>query len=119
MAALWKRSAPERGEPEAVYRPKKRFGQHFLISLLITDAIVRLAALTPEDRVVDIGAGRGILTEALASRGGRIFALELDRDLVPALRQRFADRPHVEIIQADALRFDFAHLPMPVKIVAN
>jgi 16S rRNA (adenine1518-N6/adenine1519-N6)-dimethyltransferase len=100
-------------------RPKKRFGQHFLISRTILDGILRLAELTPEDVVVEIGAGTGTLTEAIASRVGRLLALEVDRDLIPPLSQRFAARPHVEIIHADALTFDFAQLPAPVKVVAN
>jgi 16S rRNA (adenine1518-N6/adenine1519-N6)-dimethyltransferase len=100
-------------------RPKKRFGQHFLISPTVLSGILRLAELTPEDAVVEIGAGTGILTDALASRSGRLFALELDRDLIGPLRQRFADRPHVDIIHADALTFDFDQLPSPIKVVAN
>jgi 16S rRNA (adenine1518-N6/adenine1519-N6)-dimethyltransferase len=104
---------------DAPPRPKKRFGQHFLISPTVLNGILRLAELTPEDVVVEIGAGTGILTDALASRAGRLLALELDRDLIPSLRQRFGDRTHVEIIHADALTFDFDQLPAPIKVVAN
>ena len=100
-------------------RPKKRFGQHFLTSRTIVDGILRWPELTPEDVVVEIGAGTGTLTDAIASRAGRILALELDRDLISPLRQRFADRPHVEIIHADALTFEFDQLPTPIKVVAN
>jgi 16S rRNA (adenine1518-N6/adenine1519-N6)-dimethyltransferase len=99
--------------------PKKRFGQHFLTSPTVLHGILRLAELTPEDVVAEIGAGTGTLTDALASRAGRVLALELDRELIAPLRQRFADRPHVEIIHADALAFDFAQLPAPTKVVAN
>jgi 16S rRNA (adenine1518-N6/adenine1519-N6)-dimethyltransferase len=100
-------------------RPKKRFGQHFLISPTILDGILQLAELTAEDVVVEIGAGTGTLTAALAGRVRRLLALELDRELIGPLRQRFADRPQVEIIHADALTFDFDHLPTPFKVVAN
>jgi 16S rRNA (adenine1518-N6/adenine1519-N6)-dimethyltransferase len=100
-------------------RPKKRFGQHFLVSPTILKCILRLAALTPDDVVLEIGAGTGTLTEALAGRVQRLLALELDRDLIVPLRQRFADRPHIEIIHADALTFDLAQLPKPIKVVAN
>jgi 16S rRNA (adenine1518-N6/adenine1519-N6)-dimethyltransferase len=106
-------------KPALPRHPKKRFGQHFLISPTILRGILRLAELAPDDMVVEIGAGTGTLTEALASRAGRVLALELDRDLVPPLRQRFADRPGVEIIHTDALTFDFAELPAPIKVVAN
>jgi len=100
-------------------RPKKRFGQHFLISPTILDGILRLAELTAEDVVVEIGAGTGTLTAALADRVRRLLALELDRDLIGPLRQRFADSPQVAIIHADALTFDFNRLPAPFKVVAN
>ena len=100
-------------------RPKKRFGQHFLASPTILTGILRLAELAPDDVVVEIGAGTGTLTEALAGRVGRLLALELDRDLIAPLRQRFADRPEVEIVHTDALSFDFDQLPAPIKVVAN
>src|SRR5688572_5774529 len=92
-------------------RPKKRFGQHFLISPTVLSGILRLAEITAEDVVVEIGAGTGNLTDALAGRAGRVLALELDRDLIGPLRQRFADRPHVDIIHTDALTFDLGQLP--------
>jgi 16S rRNA (adenine1518-N6/adenine1519-N6)-dimethyltransferase len=100
-------------------RPKKRFGQHFLVSPTILDGILRLADLASDDAVVEIGAGTGTLTEVLASRVGRLLALELDRDLIPPLRRRFADRPQVEIVHANALTFDFDQVPAPIKVVAN
>jgi 16S rRNA (adenine1518-N6/adenine1519-N6)-dimethyltransferase len=100
-------------------RPKKRFGQHFLVSPTVLNGILRLAELTSEDVVVEIGAGTGILTDALASRAGQVLALELDRDLIPPLRQRFAETTHVKVIHADALSFDFDQLPTPIKVVAN
>ncbi|HSF33920.1 MAG TPA: 16S rRNA (adenine(1518)-N(6)/adenine(1519)-N(6))-dimethyltransferase RsmA [Candidatus Tectomicrobia bacterium] len=106
-------------KPALPRHPKKRFGQHFLVSPTILSGILRLAELTPDDVIVEIGAGTGTLTEALAGKAGRVMALELDRDLVHPLRQRFADRPHVEIIHADALTFDFDALPAPIKVVAN
>jgi 16S rRNA (adenine1518-N6/adenine1519-N6)-dimethyltransferase len=100
-------------------RPKKRFGQHFLTSPAVLSGILRLAELTPDDVVLEIGAGTGTLTEALAGRVRRLLALELDRELIAALQQRFAAKPQVEIIHADALTFDLAQLPTPVKVVAN
>jgi 16S rRNA (adenine1518-N6/adenine1519-N6)-dimethyltransferase len=103
----------------APLRPKKRFGQHFLISPTVLGGLLRLAELTSDDMVLEIGAGTGTLTEALAGRVRRLLAIELDRDLIMALRQRFARQPQVEIIHADALHFDFARLDEPVKVVAN
>ena len=100
-------------------RPKKRFGQHFLTSHTVLSGILRLAELTPGDVVLEVGAGTGTLTEALAGRVRRLLALELDRELIAALQQRFVANPQVEIIHADALTFDLAQLPKPVKVVAN
>jgi 16S rRNA (adenine1518-N6/adenine1519-N6)-dimethyltransferase len=100
-------------------RPKKRFGQHFLVSPTVLTGILRLAELGPDDVVLEIGAGTGTLTAALAGQGGRLLALELDRELIPALRQRFAGKPQVEIVHADALAFDFDQLPTPLTVVAN
>jgi 16S rRNA (adenine1518-N6/adenine1519-N6)-dimethyltransferase len=105
--------------PDSPIRPKKRFGQHFLVSPTILRGILRLAELTPDDVVLEIGAGTGTLTEALAGAARRLIALELDREFITPLRQRFHSRPHVEIVHADALQFDFAHLDEPVKVVAN
>jgi 16S rRNA (adenine1518-N6/adenine1519-N6)-dimethyltransferase len=107
------------GVPDLHPRPKKRFGQHFLISPGVLAGILRLAELTPEDVVLEIGAGTGTLTEALAGRVRRLIALELDRELVDHLQRRFARTPHVQILQADALTFDWASLPAPFKVVAN
>jgi 16S rRNA (adenine1518-N6/adenine1519-N6)-dimethyltransferase len=67
---------------------------------------VGLARPSARDLVVEIGPGRGALTEALAARAGRLLALEIDGDLVTTLQARFAQAPHVEIRQADARRFD-------------
>ena len=104
-------------------RPRKRFGQHFLVS---DDTISRIiAAIGPEagDTLVEIGPGRGALTAPLAALGAalgfELHAIELDRDLVPQLTARFAGRRHVVIHQADALQFDFTSLPAPLRIVGN
>ncbi len=83
--------------------PRKRLGQHFLHDARALDAIVD--ALGPLDgrTVVEIGPGRGALTDRLAARAGRVVAVELDRDLVARLRAQYADRPHVTIVEADVL----------------
>jgi 16S rRNA (adenine1518-N6/adenine1519-N6)-dimethyltransferase len=88
----------------------RALGQHFLRDRSVVDRILDLARPSARDLVVEIGPGRGALTEALASRAGRLLALEIDADLVTALQARFAGAPHVEIRQADARRFDAAGL---------
>ena len=100
-------------------RPKKRFGQHFIVSPSVVSGLLRLAELTSEDRVVEIGAGTGALTVALAARARQVLALEVDRDLIGPLQQRFVGQPQVQIMHADALRFDFTQLQEPCKVVAN
>jgi 16S rRNA (adenine1518-N6/adenine1519-N6)-dimethyltransferase len=104
---------------DVTVRPKKRFGQHFLTSPSVLNDILRLAEVMPEDTVLEIGAGTGALTAALAERARQVLTLEIDRDLIVPLRQRFAGQPHVQIIHADALRFDFAQLEGTCKVVAN
>jgi 16S rRNA (adenine1518-N6/adenine1519-N6)-dimethyltransferase len=101
--------------PPPMRRPASRgrtraLGQHFLRDRSVVDRILDLVRPTARDLVVEIGPGRGALTEALASRAGRLIALEIDGDLVTALQARFAAAPHVEIRQADARRFDAAGL---------
>ncbi len=98
-----------------VHRPATRgrtraLGQHFLRDRTVVDRVLELVAPTARDLVVEIGPGRGALTESLAARAGRLLALEIDGGLVAALQARFADAPSVEILQADARRFDYAGL---------
>ena len=98
---------------------KKRYGQHFLSDRNILQRIVRLAEVSSGDTVVEIGPGAGALTRELAATASRVVAIEIDRDLVPALR---ASMPaNVEVVQADALEADFAVLAggAPFHIVGN
>ena len=84
----------------------KKFGQHFLSDKTILTAIVDALAPTPGDTVVEIGPGRGSLTDILAERSGRLIAVEIDRALAGDLRERYAGRPNVEIVEADFLETD-------------
>ena len=98
-----------------VHRPVTRgrtraLGQHFLRDRTVVERVLALIAPTARDLVVEIGPGRGALTDALATRAGRLVALEIDAGLAAALQARFADAPSVEILQADARRFDYAGL---------
>ena len=83
-------------------RPSKALGQNFLADPNTARRIVRLAEIARGDRVVEVGPGIGSLTLALADEGARVRAVELDRHLVPVLREVVGDRD-VEIIEADAL----------------
>ncbi len=89
-------------------------GRHALRSRAFADDLVRCARVEPDDLVLDLGAGRGIITAALRDAGARVVAVELDDDLAVALRDRFAD---VRVIHGDATRVALPREPFAV--VAN
>jgi 16S rRNA (adenine1518-N6/adenine1519-N6)-dimethyltransferase len=96
-----------------------RLGQNFLADPNLLDAILRDAAPTPEDVVLEVGAGEGVLTERLAAAAAHVHVIELDRRLEEALAP-VAARPNVELHWADAMRLDFTELdPAPTAVVAN
>ncbi len=100
--------------------PKKELGQHFLVDENILGVIGRLAELEPEDVVLEIGPGLGVLTAYLAERVARVHAVEVDRSLEPRLAERLRDARNVELQFGDALQLDLASLePPPTKLVAN
>jgi 16S rRNA (adenine1518-N6/adenine1519-N6)-dimethyltransferase len=100
-------------------RYRKRFGQVFLRDSLVVEQIMMRAQIAPGETVLEIGPGRGAMTGALAERASTLYALEIEQPFVEALQQRFADRPHVHLIQADARRYDYDQLPPPLVVVAN
>jgi 16S rRNA (adenine1518-N6/adenine1519-N6)-dimethyltransferase len=100
-------------------RARKRFGQHFLTDPGIIDAIVRAVHPAGDDVLVEIGPGRGAITEPLARRAGHLHIVELDRDLAAQLRAQYRDNAHVSVHEADALQFDFGVLGERVRIVGN
>lgn len=89
--------------------PKRGLGQSFLVSAAIRDLIIRAADVGPQDVVVEIGPGTGVLTETLAERAGRLIAIERDPGLHRLLAERLGDRHGVSLICADALGFDFGN----------
>ena len=95
-------------------RPKKHWGQNFLGDEGILAALARLADPRPGETVVELGAGLGHLTRALAATGARVLAVERDRDLVPILR---SELPAVEIAEADAKSFDLAGVARGERVV--
>jgi 16S rRNA (adenine1518-N6/adenine1519-N6)-dimethyltransferase len=96
-----------------------RLGQNFLADPNLLDAIVRDAELAPEDVVLEIGAGEGVLTGRLADAASRVHAVELDRGLAEVLAP-IAARAEVELHWADAMDLDLAALrPAPTAVVAN
>ncbi|HEX8228392.1 MAG TPA: 16S rRNA (adenine(1518)-N(6)/adenine(1519)-N(6))-dimethyltransferase RsmA [Chloroflexia bacterium] len=107
------------------HRPRKSLGQHFLKDRSVPPRIAVAAAIEPNDVVVEVGPGLGVLTEELARRldpeRGRLVAVELDDDLLPVLRERFAAMPHVSFVHADVLDVPPQELSQgrPYKLVAN
>jgi 16S rRNA (adenine1518-N6/adenine1519-N6)-dimethyltransferase len=97
--------------------PKKELGQHFLVDENILGVIGRLAGLAPDDVVLEIGPGLGVLTRHLSARVARVHAVELDASLAPHLEDA---GDNVELHLGDALRLDLGALaPDATKLVAN
>ena len=94
-------------------RPSRALGQNFVVDPNTVRRIVRLAGVTDGAAVVEVGAGLGSLTLALAEAGAQVVAIEVDRGLVPILRQVVADRS-VTVVEADALQVDWDELLGPV-----
>lgn len=99
---------------------RRRLGQNFLIDPAIRDAIAESARLDPTEEVLEVGAGAGTLTIALAPRCRRLIAVELDSRLLPILRDVLAGHANVEIVEADILRFDLTRaFPSGGEVVAG
>ena len=89
---------------------RKRFGQHFLHDRSVLERIVREVDPRPDDALLEIGPGRGALTEMLVGRSKSLDAVEIDRDLAALLRQRFGSAAGFQLHDSDALKFDLAEL---------
>ena len=103
-------------------RAKKGLGQHFLIDEKTLETIVIAAELSPEDIVIEVGPGLGILTIELARRAGKVIAVELDTKLASLLKRRLASLPNVNIVNADILKVSPTQLlggENNYKVVAN
>jgi len=104
------------------HRPRKRFGQNFLTDHAVIARIAAAINPRPGEHLVEIGPGRGALTETLAPSGCRLDVVELDRDLVPGLLAAFSIYPGFRLHSADALQVDYAGLAAPgerLRIVGN
>ena len=112
-----------RGIPFAGHRPHKRFGQHWLRDPAVLQQIADAGDLGREDVVLEIGPGRGALTQRLlAAPIARLVALELDRGLIAGLQQRFGGDRRFHLLEGDALALLDRPLPaglVPGKVVAN
>jgi len=101
------------------HRPRKRFAQNFLVSRHVVERLVAALAPRPEDRLLEIGPGRGVLSAALLDRTDDVTAIEIDRDLVAALSREL---PGLRVIAGDALRVRYEDLfpdERPFRVVGN
>lgn len=104
-----------------MHRPRKRFGQNFLIDSCIIEKIIQVFNLSAASafqgnyKLIEIGPGQGALTEPLLHLDIPLTVVEIDRDLVENLETKYSHRSNLNIICADALRFDFQSLYDPTK----
>jgi 16S rRNA (adenine1518-N6/adenine1519-N6)-dimethyltransferase len=100
----------------------KRFGQHFLTDQRVVERILTALNPQPAETIIEIGPGRGALTEKLVEKAGKVLAVEIDRKLIPALEERFGHQANFQLIQQDALVTDFCqeiHPAANARLVAN
>lgn len=100
-------------------RPRKRFGQHFLTDSSVIERIITAVSPRPDDHVVEIGPGRGALTDPLLASGCRLTVVEIDRDLARSWGRR--DDRNLQVVCADALTLNYHELAAdgPVRLVGN
>jgi 16S rRNA (adenine1518-N6/adenine1519-N6)-dimethyltransferase len=99
-----------------------KYGQHFLINTHAVERIIDSLALTKTDTVLEIGPGKGVLTQYLVARAGRVVTVEIDPEMVQKLTTKFTHAKNLEIVPSDILDFDLDALPKldaPCKIVGN
>ncbi|MCX6738679.1 MAG: 16S rRNA (adenine(1518)-N(6)/adenine(1519)-N(6))-dimethyltransferase RsmA [Candidatus Parcubacteria bacterium] len=101
--------------------PKKSLGQNFLTNTGIVSSIVDAGLVSSTDTILEIGPGKGVLTEELLKRGARVIAVEKDTELIPLLQEKFRDeieKGQLSLIHEDILNFNFSPKE-PYKLIAN
>lgn len=104
---------------------QKKFGQNFLIDAHVLDKIIAAAQITKEDFVLEIGPGIGTMTQYLAESAGQVVAVEIDRMLIPILKETLSAYDNVTVIHEDIMKLDIGKLAeeknggKPIKVVAN
>lgn len=104
---------------------QKKFGQNFLIDTHVLDKIINAAKITKEDMVLEIGPGIGTMTQYLAEAAGKVIAVEIDKNLIPILKDTLSAYENVQVINEDVLKLDLCALAerenggKPIKVVAN
>src|SRR4029079_3902821 len=106
----------------APHHPSKRFGQNFLTNQGIIQRIIETLEPGPDETIIEIGPGKGALTEPLLQRAGSLVAVEFDKNLIPLLTEKFGARANFKLIQCDALATNFCDVIRPARsarVVAN
>ena len=104
---------------------QKKFGQNFLIDTHVLEKIIQSANITKEDFVLEIGPGIGTMTQYLAEAAREVTAVEIDRNLIPILKDTLSGYDNVNVINEDILKVDICRLAQeknggrPIKVVAN
>lgn len=107
------------------FRFQKKYGQNFLIDTSVLERIMNAAEITKEDCILEIGPGIGTMTQYLAERAKKVFAVEIDKNLIPILGETLAEYDNVTVINEDILKVDIERLVQeqnggkPIKVVAN
>lgn len=103
---------------------KRSFGQNFLVDGNYINKIINALNPQKDETIIEIGAGRGALTEKLVESGANIIAVEIERDMIAVLQDKFAENNNFQLIEADALKIDFSSFILrpssfKLKLVAN
>ena len=107
---------------EKNFKTKKKYGQNFLENKEILEQIFSYVDINKEDTIIEIGPGLGFLTKTLAEKAGKVYAFEIDSDLVKILSEKFAKTDNLEIIHADFMDYDLSKIAEEdknIKVVAN
>lgn len=99
--------------------PSKRLGQHFLRDSTVLSHIIKISEPSESDEILEIGAGDGTLTRALLATGARVTAVEIDRKILPKLRNLKKIEPRLSLIEGDAMKIDISDLPTPMNVISN
>ena len=104
---------------------QKKFGQNFLIDTHVLDKIIAAANITEDDLVLEIGPGIGTMTQYLCEHARQVVAVEIDKNLIPILKDTLSEYDNVKVIQNDILKVDINEIAekenggRPIKVVAN
>lgn len=104
---------------------QKKYGQNFLIDTHVLDRIISSAEITSEDLVLEIGPGIGTMTQYLAQAAGKVIAVEIDKALIPILKDTLSGFDNVTVLNEDILKVNIAEIAQrenggrPIKVVAN